>query len=283
MQESPTPHDPATSGADGVVRLLTLVDRSAPPHRSVGGLIHRWYAASGTALLFDEWADPAARHLAAVFDRDAATETVEQAIVAFAQARAGAGHEVDAVTADLVALVRVAWPSGRGSWGEVIDPVGLLARALGAWAVERTAADACGGCVDPVSGLATGQYLKERVRELHDQCRALAISPPVTFGAIVVQLHLAAASSTERIAARVQVGRVLSGRFRAGETLAAPGPTRQVAVMPAYGIDRAIGDVKSDLDALELGDEIGLTVIRVPFSATAGATYASLAGTSVVS
>ena len=282
MKETQAPLDPPDTGVDGVSRLLSLVGRSAPPHRPVGGLIHRWYAASGTALLFDEWADPAARHLAAVFDRDAAPDTIEQAIVAFAQARAGAGHEVDAVTADLVALVRVAWPTGRGSWGEVIDPVGLLARALGAWAVERTAAAACGGCVDPVSGLATGQYLKERVRELHDQCRALAISPPVTFGAIVVQLHLAAASSTERIAARVQVGRVLSGRFRAGETLAAPGPTRQVAVMPAYGIDRAIGDVKADLDALELGDEIGLTVARVPFSATAGATYASLAGTSVV-
>jgi hypothetical protein len=283
MKETQAPLDPPDTGVDGVSRLLSLVGRSAPPHRPVGGLIHRWYAASGTALLFDEWADPAAQHLAAVFDRDAAPDTIEQAIVAFAQARAGAGHEVDAVTADLVALVRVAWPTGRGSWGEVIDPVGLLARAMGAWAVERTAAATCGECVDPISGLATGHYLKERVRELHDQCRALAISPPVTFGAVVVQLHLAAASATERIAVRVQVGRALSGRFRAGETLAAPGPTRQVAVMPAYGIDRGIRDVRSDLAAVGLRDGIDLTVIRVPFATHAAATYGSLAGTSVVS
>jgi hypothetical protein len=282
MQEMQTPHRP-TSGTDGVLRLLSLVDRSAPPHRPVGELIHSWYAASGTALLFEEWADPAAQHLADVFDRDASPDTVEQAIVAFAQARAGAGHDVDAVTADLVALVRVAWPTGHGSWGDVIDPVGLLARALGAWAVEHTAAALGGGCIDPVSGLATGQYLKERVRELHDQCGALAISPPVTFGALIVQLHLAAATATARIATRVEVGQLLSRRFRAGETLAAPGPTRQVAVMPTYGIDRAIRDVRSDLAALAVRDGVDVTVTRVAFADDADATYRSLAGTSVAS
>ena len=278
MQALPHPSQP---GADGVLRLLSLVDRSAPPHRPVGGLIHSWYAASGTALLFDEWADPAARHLAAVFDRDASPDTVERAIDAFAQARAGAGHDVDEVAVDLVALVRVAWPTGRGTWGEVIDPVGLLARALGAWAVEHTAAAAGRGCIDPVSGLATGQYLKERVRELHDQCGALAISPPVTFGALVVQLHLAATAATDRIATRVDVGRLLRERFRAGETLAAPGPARQVAVMPAYGLDRAVRDVRADLAAVAVRDGVGITVGRAAFADCAEATYLSLAGTTV--
>lgn len=283
MKEMQAPHHPPRSGADGVLRLLSLVDRSAPPHRPVGGLIHRWYAASGTDLLFDEWADPAAQHLADVFDRDASPDVVEQAIVSFAQARAGAGHDVDEVAVDLVALVRVAWPSRRASWGEVIDPVGLLARALGAWAVEHTAASAGRGCIDPVSGLATGQYLKERVRELHDQCGALAISPPVTFGALVVQLHLATASATDRIATRVDVGRILADRFRAGETLAAPRPGRQVAVMPAYGIDRAIRAVRSDLATLAVRDGVGITVDRVAFAERADATYESLAGTTVAS
>jgi hypothetical protein len=282
MKETQAPLDPPDKGVDGVSRLLSLVGRSAPPHRPVGGLIHKWYAASGTALLFDEWADPAAQHLAAVFDREAAPDTIEQAIVAFAQARAGAGHPVDAVTADLVALVGVAWPTGRGSWGEVIDPVGLLARALGAWAVEHAAAGV-DGCIDPVSGLATGEYLKERVRELHDQCRALAISPPVTFGAVVVQLHLTAATATDRIATRVEVGRLLSTRFHAGETLAAPCATRQVAVMPAYGIDRAIRDVRSDLAALAVRDGVTITVERVAFAADPAATYRSLAGTPLAS
>ena len=231
------PHHP---GVDGVSRLLSLVDRSAPPHRSVGGLINRWYAASGTALLFDEWADPAAGDLAAAFDRESDVRDVEDAVVAFAQARAGASHPVEAVTADLVALVRVAWPTGRGTWGETLDPVGLMARALGAWAAEHTAASSCSDCVDAVTGLASSGYVRERVRELHDQCRALAISPPMTFGAVVVQLELGALRATERMEVRAAAGRVLTARFRAGETVAALSPTRMVVVMPAYGIDRAI-------------------------------------------
>ncbi len=281
MKETGVPHIPSHPGADGAARLLSLVGRSAPPHRPVGGLLHRWYAASGTDLLFDEWADPATSDLAAAFARDAAPTTVEQAVVAFAQARAGAGHGVDAVTADLVALVRLAWPTGRGTWGETIDPVGLLARALGAWAVEHTAAAMCSECVDAVTGLVTAHYLKERVRELHDQCRALSISPPVAFGAVVVQLDLGAATATDRIWARVAAGRILAARFRAGETVAAPSSCRMTAVMPTYGIDRAVSDVTSDLAELAALDGVGVTVGRLAFASDAAATFSSLAGTSV--
>ena len=139
VNETMEPREPNHPGIDGASRLLTsLVDRSAPPHRSVGGLINRWYAASGTSLLFDEWADPAAGDLVVAFDGASDVRDVEDAVVAFAQARAGAAHPVEAVAADLVALVRLAWPSGRGTWGEIVDPVGLVARALGAWAVEHS-------------------------------------------------------------------------------------------------------------------------------------------------
>ena len=234
------PSHPIHSGVDGISRLLRLVDRSGPPHRSVGGLISRWYAASGTALLFDEWADPATGTLAAAFDRESDVRDVEDAVVAFAQARAGASHPVEAVTDDLVALVRVGWPTGRGTWGESLDPVGLMARALGAWAAEHTAASSCVDCIDVATGLATAGYVRERVRELHDQCRALAISPPVTFGAVVVQLALGTLAGPERMEIRVAAGRILVSRFRAGETVAALGPSRMAVVMPAYGIDRAV-------------------------------------------
>ena len=275
------PSQPTHPGADGLSRLLTLVDRSVPPHRSVGGLISRWYAASGTALLFDEWADPATSTLAAVFDRESDVRDVEDAVVAFAQARAGASHPVDAVTADLVALVRLGWPVGRGTWGESLDPVGLMARALGAWAAEHTAASSCSDCVDVATGLASPGYVRERVRELHDQCRALAISPPVTFGAVVVQLTLGTLAGPERMEVRVAAGRILAARFRAGETVAAVEPHRMVVVMPAYGLDGAIHDVADDLAALAARDGVDLSVSRTAFGSDAAATFRSLAGTSV--
>ncbi len=278
MKETRAPLDPSHPGADGVSRLLALVDRSAPPHRPVGGLVHRWYAASGTALLFDEWADPATHDLAAAFDRSADVETIERAVVAFAQARAGADHDVSAVTADLVALVRLAWPTGLGTWGETVDPVGLLARALGAWAVEHAAAATCGDCVDAVTGLTTGHYLRERVRELHGQCQALAISPPMTFGALVVQLDTRAVTAPARMGVRVAAGRILASRFRAGETVAALTPTRMVVVMPAYGLDRAVSDVTSDFAELAALDGVGVTIGRLAFASDAATTFTSLAG-----
>jgi hypothetical protein len=206
---------------------------------------------------------------------------VEDAVVAFAEARAGASHPVEAVTSDLVALVRAGWPTGRGTWGEALDPVGLMARALGAWAAEHAAATSCRDCLDAATGLAGSGYVRQRVRELHDQCRSLAISPPVTFGALVVQLELGALRATERMEVRTAAGRVLTARFHAGETVAALSPSRMVVVMPAYGLDRDVAAVTADLAALAALDGVDVTVGRVRFGDDADATVRSLAETSV--
>ena len=119
--------------------------------------------------------------------------------MAFAQARAGASHPVEAVTDDLVALIRVRLAHRARHVGRILDPVGLMARALGAWAAEHTAASSC-RLQDAATELHERRlHVRERVRELHDQCRALAISPPMTFGAVVVQLELGGLRATERM------------------------------------------------------------------------------------
>ena len=280
VEETSGPHEPTHQGRDGAARLLSaLADRSGPPHRTVGELINRWYAASCSSLRFDEWADPAAGDLARAFEGASDVRDVEEAVVAFAQARAGAGHPVDAVTVDLVALVRLAWPSGRGTWGEAVDPIGLTARAIGAWAEEHAASTSCADCVDAVTGLASPGYVRERVRELHDQCRALAISPAVTFGAVVVQLAFGALLSTERMRARVVAARLLTERFRGGETVAALGPSRLAVVMPAYGIDRAVEEVTADLAGLAASGGVDVAIRRQAFAADAASTFGRLAGT----
>lgn len=301
MTEPRAPLRPAPAGVDGAARLHALVDRSAPPHRPVGELLRRWYAASGTSLRFDEWADPATRALADAcagtagpaedavpFARtarldaarlDAARlDAVDDAVVAFAQARAGADHDLAAVTADLVSLVRLAWPAGVGAAQGGVDPVGLLARALGAWAVD-TAATACGTCLDAVTGLVNAGYLRERVRELHRLCRALGLSPATSFGALVVGLDTDLLATPDRIGVRVAAARLLTARFRAGETVAAVGATRMVAIMPADAVDRAVDSVRSDLTGLCVAGSVGVTVDRQPFSTGPDGTFAALAGT----
>ena len=132
-----------------------------------------------------------------------------------------------------------------------------------------------------VTGLASAGYVRERVRELHDQCRGLAISPPVTFGAVVVQLAFGLLVATERITVRVAVCRRLADRFRSGETVGVVGPSRLVVLMPAYGIEHAIEHVRSDLADLAAIDEVEVVVSRVSFSEDHATTFRSLAGASV--
>jgi hypothetical protein len=276
MKATPAPHISPRPDAAGAMRLLALVGRSAPPHRPVGELLRRWYATSGTDLLFDEWADPAAERLAGAFDRGADLAAVEQAVTAFAQARAGAAHGVDAVTADLVALVRLARPTGLGTWADAVDPLGLLARALSAWAAEHAATRSCTGCVDAATGLVTADFLRERVRELHAQCHALAIAPQVAFAALVVQFAPQSGAAVDRMVVRVAVGRLLSRRFGRGETVATVGASRMVVVMPAYGVDRAAADVAVDVGALDGAD---IAISQCAFTADAVTTFRSLAGT----
>jgi hypothetical protein len=253
-----------------------------PPLRPVGDdLLSRWHVSAGTALPFDEWADPAASQLAETFVAGADLVEVEEAVVAFAQARAGSDHSAEALVGDLVALVQLAWPTQGHEWGDWIDPAGLMARALGAWAAERDCRTSCEDCVDATTGLATAAFLRLRVRELHDQCRALDISARGAFGALVVDLELGALAAPERVKARAHTGGVLTARFRAGETVAALSSTRLVAVMPAYGIDRAIADVTGDLAGVSSPDGVAVTVRRVAFADDAGATFQALAGATV--
>jgi hypothetical protein len=140
-------------------------------------------------------------------------------------------------------------------------------------------------CVDPSTGLVTARFLERRLHELHAQCDALAISPPLTFGSVVVQLGLGAVAAPERVGVRVAAGRILAERFRAGETVAALSSSRttsrMAAVMPAYGVHRAVADVRNDLADLAQGEGVVLAVGRVPFGDTAGATYAALVRSTV--
>jgi hypothetical protein len=277
------PSSPSPRGSNGASRLLELVvgpDPGLPAHDELIRLLADWYRESGAAICFDEWCDPATRRLGAVFGADADVAVVEDAVVGFAQARAGADHTAADVAGDLVALVRLAWPSAGHEWDGWIDPLGLLARALGAWAAERVAVASSVDCVDPATGLVTARFLERRLQELHAHCEALAISPPLTFGSVVVQLGLGAVAASERVAVRVAAGRILAERFRAGETVAALSSSRtksrMVAVMPAYGVHRAVADVRSDLAKVAQGEGAELAVGRVPFGHDAASTFAAL-------
>jgi hypothetical protein len=278
MSESPTTAGYPHPSWAGVSRLLSLVGRSECPPRPADGLLTAWHDASGTDLPFAEWCDPTARRLSDVLSTPTPSREVDMAVVEFAQARAGADHTAEAVAADLVSLLHLV---DGDELAAAFDPVGLVARALAAWAAEQVAVVSTASCVDPVTGLVIGSFLQARLRELHAQCDALAISPPMTFGSLVVQLDLSSVDAPDRMNARVTLGRVLALVFDAGETVAVLAPTRYVAVMPAYALGRAEGDVQTALAQRPELFDVPVTIERLAFGDDADATWRSLAGTRV--
>jgi hypothetical protein len=185
------------------------------------------------------------------------------------------------VAADLAALLRLVGDTTNDRVSSPLDPVGLVARALAAWAAEQVAVVSTASCVDPVTGLVNGGFLRARLRELHAQCDALAIAASMAFGSLVLRLDLGAVPAPDRMSARFGVGRTLLRVFRTGETVAALGSSRFVAVMPAYALDRAEGDVQLALAQLPELAGISMTIDRRPFGDDANGTWCSLAGTRV--
>jgi hypothetical protein len=278
MSESPAPAGYPHPSWSGVARLLSLVGRSECPPRPADGLLDAWHDASGTSLPFAEWCDPTARALADVLSQPNDPRDVDAAVVAFAQARAGADHTAEALAADLVALLHLVQPDADPP---AFDPVGLVARALAAWASEQVAVVSAASCVDPVTGLVNGGFLQARLQELHAQCDSLAIAPSMTFGSLVVGLDLAAIPAPVRIGVRGALGQLLTQVFRAGETVAALSASRLVAVMPAYALARAEGDLRLALERRPELIDVPVHIDRLPFGDDADGTWAHLAGTRV--
>jgi hypothetical protein len=257
-------------------RLVSLVSRSECPPRPADELLSEWYKACGTSLPFAEWCDPTVRSLTETLGEMRGPRMVDAAVVAFSQARAGADHPAEEVAADLTALVRLV--SARSADRAPADPVALVARALAAWAAEQVAVVSTASCVDPVTGLVNGGFLRARLRELHAQCEALTIAPPVAFASLVVRLDLHGVPVPDQMSARMAAGRALRLVFRAGETVAALGPTRLVAVMPAYALARARGDLQVTLAQRQELDGVPVTIDPRAFGDDAEETWCSLAG-----
>jgi hypothetical protein len=224
-------------------------------------------------------ADSASRASVEPADGAERQRQVDAAVVAFAQARAGADHTAEAVAADMVAVLDLVEAQSGGASPH--DPVGLVARALAAWATEQVAAVSTASCIDPVTGLVNGGYLRARLRELHAQCGALSISPSIAFGALVLRLDFDLVPPTYRLSARVGVGRTLLNFFRSGETVAALSSCLLAAVMPAYALERAESDVQIVLSQQAELAEVQVTIDRQLFGDDATDTWSSLVGTRV--
>jgi GGDEF domain-containing protein len=232
-------------GSAGRPRLVGRPGGSAP----AASLRERWFACScalGWAAAA-EWPDPAvdvvcdvvtARHE----DRDARDRAVERALARWAGARAGAGVGLAETLTDLAALnTAVSGASGTGAdhvadvrgAGRGPDGVRLLRAVSLAWTDVACGDLAETAAVDPLSGLASVRYLRNRLAEVYRAARAHGRDAGADRALVVLALDV---RDWRRVAPLTIAGEAAGVVFAAGESIAVVGRGTVVVLAPREGI-----------------------------------------------
>jgi hypothetical protein len=253
VTERPTTRPPAThlfSTSGKEAGDAVVLSARGDTRTGTGTLCRRWRAASLLAgwTVPGDWWVPAVEAVAeAVSDgRDPAP-----ACGRLGRARADAGVGLDEAFADLAALHSVLGPGGAGGLphagparGAEARPQGpdplpagpFTALALG-WAEVACAPGASAGCDDPLTGLATAEYLRSRLGEVYREAErrglpagsdsALVVTDPGPGGAPPVGVPVELARIGRELTTAESVRAVFSG----GETLCGAPAGRVIALV----------------------------------------------------
>ncbi|GGP70228.1 GGDEF domain-containing protein [Saccharothrix coeruleofusca] len=204
----------------------------------------RWRAATLAA----GWAFPADWQSAAVDDVcRAVLGPVDPcpALAGLGAARAEAGVGLAETLLDLAALHAVLSEADAGEGGVAANVDSVPARMLRAtalgWAdvvLERASTTTA---EDPLTGLATGSYLRTRLREVY------AADTAGDHALVLVSLELSRASGWSRVVARTLLADALREAFDGGETVATLGPSVAAVLLRR---DRGLAARVADLRAL---------------------------------
>jgi hypothetical protein len=136
------------------------------------------------------------------------------------RARAEAGVGLDEVLVDFAAV-----PGMRAA----VDP--LVRAVAGGWAEVACRPASLGLCEDPLTGLATPAYLRTRLGEAYREAARSGVPVAGSHALVVVAVEPADGSRLLTTSRLLLVGAALRDAFPGGETLAAAGPTRAVALV----------------------------------------------------
>ena len=186
---------------------------------SAASLQEQWAARS----LADAWAFPSdwdAPAVEAVCEAIVADQDVVEAAARLGRARADAGVSLGEALADIDQLAGLV-PARHAE---------TLRRALSlGWA------DGVSGLattiLDPLTGLASREYLQQRLAEVYSACAARGRRVPEEYALVVVRLDLIDRGMWERVLPMIVVGECLRVVFDAGETLARLGEPMAVALV----------------------------------------------------
>lgn len=228
---------------DGTTKGLWVAVREAGHRSPPGGangsegdlraLRARWRAVSfATGWRFpSDWGLPEVDHVCTSVLRQGGDLTGALACLGKARAEAGAG--LDETIKDLAALHAVL--SGPPDGVLVADPDELPIRllrmvALG-WAEVMTGDNARRDAVEPLTGLATAEYLRTRLGEVYRRGARAGRCPSDDHVLLTVALDLMSVNGFTRVMAMVVVADALRAVFDGGESVAVLG--RSVAAVLA--------------------------------------------------
>jgi len=188
----------------------------------------RWCAASLAA----GWRYPsdwATAEVDAVCRAAAAGADLAAPLAALGRARAHGGACLAETLTDLAALHAVLTaPDGLVAPDPDALPVAFLRPAAEAWAEAATLP---GRPADPLTGLATLDYLRVRLGEVHRHAGRHGLAPD-WMALLVVTVDLTAVVGWSRLVAQVLVAEALREVFDGGETVATLGPSTAVVLAP---------------------------------------------------
>jgi hypothetical protein len=105
-------------------------------------------------------------------------------------------------------------------------------------------------CIDALTGLASLAVLGLRLRQVHDQCRALGVDPRLVYGLVVIDVDVAGRPPLFRDATRVVVADRVAATFRSGETVCETGGPIVVLASRTPELDEQMAELEHGLRSL---------------------------------
>jgi hypothetical protein len=239
------PRDPGNGGSSGPEPLR-----------------RRWQAQSyeRTNLGWAEWNDPAVDQ---VIDDVTAGRDPWLSLRALVRARSRAGMSIQVVVRDLGALRDVDTTGGTRSL-DSLDAAVLLED----WYEEELARQHRECVQDPLTGLATSEFLKQYLRQLYQSVASLAL-PDFGHHLVLVDLPRALAGA-KLMSAQLACASLLTQQFDQGWTIAVFNPHRQgVLASGAYAAHPELEAMLHRLEDFPPGAKPSVSSVDLPSSATA--------------
>lgn len=198
-----------------------------------------------------DWFTPAVEALADALEAGA---DVAPAAFRLGQARQDAGVSITEAIDDMAVLFRVA--------GHESTPLRAIRSLCAGWVEEYPGSAPT--MTDAESGLATGEYLVQRLAEEYGAADRAGTAVPHTHALVVVDVSLGTTDPWERMARNAAVGQALMDAYGGGHPMARVGDGLYVVVVArgpqmGEGMERLKGAIQTCAVAMHVG-----TLVRQP-------------------